>query len=227
MKSTANPKRINDILLGGLERKALHWLAEHSPKWLNPDILTIIGFLGAVISLVGYFLSRQNPVWLWLATFGYIVNWYGDSMDGILARFRHIERPIFGFFIDHVVDSVTQLMFFWGLGITPFVHFSVASISLVGYLIMDVLVFLRTRLVDEFKISYSKLGPTEARLLAILLNTAMIIFGKHETTLNLGSLGTLSFTPYDIAVGMVGLILYIFFFTTAISEAIRLAKAGK
>jgi archaetidylinositol phosphate synthase len=227
MKGTDNPKRINDILLGPLERKALHWLAEHSPKWLNPDILTIIGFLGALISLAGYILSRQNPVWLWLATFGFVVNWYGDSMDGTLARFRHIERPVFGFFIDHIVDSVTQLMFFWGIGLTPFVHFSFASVALVGYLLMDILAFLRARLVDEFKISYSKMGPTEARLLAILLNTAMFFFGKHEATLNLGFLGNLNYTPYDIAVGLLGLLLYTFFFSTAITEAIRLSKAGK
>ena len=85
MKTSANHKRINDILLGPLERPALKWLAAHAPAWMTPDICTSIGVLGSVVILVGYILSRFHPGFFWLATFGFILNWYGDSLDAAIA----------------------------------------------------------------------------------------------------------------------------------------------
>jgi archaetidylinositol phosphate synthase len=83
--------RVNDILLGPLERPALQWLCEHMPAWMTPDILTIIGILGAVVIFLGYVLSNQHPAFLWLASIGYVINWFGDSLDGSLARHRKID----------------------------------------------------------------------------------------------------------------------------------------
>src|SRR5512136_111145 len=165
--------RINETVLGPLERPALHWLAVHSPKWMNPDIYTAIGVAGSIIILVGYVLSRSHPGYFWLASFGFLVNWYGDSMDGTLARYRHIERPIYGFFVDHTTDAISQVLMFLGLGSSPYISFNIACLTLVAYLLISVLVYIRTYLVGEFKISYGRLGPTEVRVLAVILNTAM------------------------------------------------------
>ena len=88
MNDTRIHTRINDGLLGPLERPTLKWLAAHSPKWMNPDIYTTIGIAGSAIAFIGYLLSRYHPVYLWMATLGFIVNWIGDSMDGTLARYR-------------------------------------------------------------------------------------------------------------------------------------------
>ncbi len=227
MTTPANHTRVNNMLLGSLERPTLKWLAAHSPRWMTPDLYTAIGALGSVVSLAGYILSRFHPAFLWLATLGFIVNWYGDSLDGTLARYRHIERPIYGFFVDHVLDSVSQVLFFLGLGISPYVSFNIACLGLIAFLLMTTLVFLRTSTAGEFRISYSMLGPTEARVLAILLNTAMFVFGRQIWRLPLGILGTARINPYDLAIGAIALLLLYFFVTTAIAEGVRLAKAGK
>jgi phosphatidylglycerophosphate synthase len=194
---------------------------------MSPDIYTAIGVLGSVIVLVGYILSRFNPGYFWLASFGFFVNWYGDSMDGTLARYRHIERPIYGFFVDHITDALSQVLVFVGLGLSPYVGFNIACLTLVAYLLMSVLVYIRIYTVGEFRISYGMLGPTEARALTVLLNTAMFFFGEQLWHLETGILGKIVINPYDLVVGAVGFLLLYFFLTTAYQESIRLAKAGK
>ncbi len=227
MNTSANHTRVNNILLGPLERPTLKWLAAHSPQWMTPDVYTAIGALGSVLSILGYFLSRFHPAFLWLATLGFIVNWYGDSLDGTVARYRHIERPVYGFFVDHVLDAISQVLFFIGLGISPYISFNIASMALIAFLLMTTLIFLRTSTASEFRISYNMLGPTEARVLAILLNTAMFFFGKQVWPVSLGMLGSISVNPYDLCLAALALLLLYFFTTTAVAEGLRLAKAGK
>jgi archaetidylinositol phosphate synthase len=219
--------RINETVLGPLERPALHWLAVHSPKWMNPDIYTAIGVAGSILILVGYVLSRSHPGYFWLASFGFLVNWYGDSMDGTLARYRHIERPIFGFFVDHTTDAIGQVLMFLGLGLSPFISFNIACLTLVAYLLISILVYIRTYLVGEFKISYGKLGPTEVRVLAVLLNTAMFFFGEQTWQLKTNILGNVILNPYDMFVGAIGFLLLFFFSNTTWRETIRLARSGQ
>ena len=224
MNDTRIHTRINDGLLGPLERPTLKWLAVHSPKWMNPDIYTTIGIAGSAIAFIGYLLSRYHPVYLWMATLGFIVNWIGDSMDGTLARYRHIERPIYGYFIDHITDSITAVLLFLGMGLSPYVSFNVASLALVGFLLMSVLVYLRTYVDGEFKLSYAMLAPTEPRALAVLLNTAMFFFGRQLWHLKIPLPGNPAINPYDIFVGFIALLMLYFFLTTAYKESIRLAK---
>src|SRR5512143_1785829 len=177
MGDIAEHERVNDILLGPLERPALRWLAAHMPLWVSPDLCTAVGVLGALGIMVSYGLSGLNHNFLWLASAFFVVNWFGDSLDGTLARYRHIERPIYGFFLDHTVDAVTEVMIFLGLGLTPHISFVAASLALVAYLLLSVLVYVRTSAVGEFKLSYGKLGPTEIRVLAMLLNAYMYFGG--------------------------------------------------
>ncbi len=122
MSEISQHKRVNDILLGPLERPALHWLAAHMPAWITPDICTLIGLGGAVMTLAGYGLSNVHPGFLWLASLGFLINWFGDSLDGTLARHRHIERPRYGYFVDHTTDAAVQVMIFLGLGLISLCH---------------------------------------------------------------------------------------------------------
>ena len=227
MTDISKHKRVNDILLGPLERPALKWLAAHLPAWVTPDICTSIGVMGAIIIMVSYILTGFNRNFLWLASLGFVINWFGDSLDGTLARFRGIERPIYGFFVDHVVDALTEVMIFLGLGMTPYVRFDVACLILIAYLLLSVLVYVRTCVVGEFKISYSRLGPTEIRVLAILLNTSMYFFGRQDFTIAVGTFKSFTFSAYDLAVMAIALLLFSFFIVTATQETIRLAKANK
>jgi archaetidylinositol phosphate synthase len=222
MTDISKHKRVNDILLGPLERPALKWLAAHLPKWVTPDICTLIGVIGAFLIAASYGLSRLNHNYLWLASLGFVINWFGDSLDGTLARFRHIERPVFGFFIDHTVDAFNEMIIFLGLGVTFYVNFSVACLALIGYLLLSVVVYIRTCVAGEFKISYGKLGPTEIRVLAILLNIWMYFGGVQIV-----SIGNYSFSPYDLIVALIALLLMFFFIDSTIKDTIRLSKADQ
>ena len=227
MSDIKKHQRVNDILLGPLERPALKWLAAHMPPWVTPDICTIIGVIGALMITISYGLTSLDRNFLWLASFGFVINWFGDSLDGTLARFRHIERPVFGFFIDHTVDAVNEMLIFFGLGLTPYINFTVSCLALIGYLLLSVLVYVRTCVVGEFKISYGKLGPTEIRVLAIMLNAYMFFGGIKTSAITLGSLGQIIFSPYDLIIGFIAFLLFFFFVTTAIQETVKLAKANK
>jgi phosphatidylglycerophosphate synthase len=227
MSEIEKHKRVNDILLGPLERPALKWFAAHMPAWVSPDTCTVIGVIGAFVIMVGYALSTYDRNFLWLASLGFFINWLGDSLDGTLARHRHIERPVYGFFLDHTVDAFNEVMIFLGLGMTPYVGFSVACLILIGYLLLSVLVYVRTCVAGEFKISYGKLGPTEFRVVAILLNAGMYFGGLRTNSVSLGAFGRFTFSIYDPIVAAFALLLLFFFLVTATQEAIRLAKAGK
>jgi phosphatidylglycerophosphate synthase len=226
MSDIAKHKRVNDILLGPLERPALQWLAAHAPTWVTPDLMTVIGVVGSLVIFISYILSNLHPAFLWLSTLGFIINWYGDSLDGTLARYRHIERPKFGFYIDHVTDVLTEIIIILGLGLTPYIKFSVACMLCIAYIAMSVLVYVRMNVMGEFKISYNKLGPTEVRVLAIILNTAMFIWGPVTFKVPLGSV-TGYISPFDLyLVGITLLILY-FFTITSVRQSIALRERGE
>jgi phosphatidylglycerophosphate synthase len=178
--------------------------------------------LGALIVAIGYGLSNFYPGFLWLASFGFLINWFGDSLDGTLARYRRMERPLYGYYIDHTTDMICQVMIGVGLGATPYVSFHVASFIVIAYLLLSALVFLRTYVAGEFKISYGGWGPTESRVVAVLLNTAMYFYGFQTV----GMLGQ-TMSIYDIAFAALALVLFGFFFNTAAREARRLAVLGK
>jgi phosphatidylglycerophosphate synthase len=226
MSNIKDHKRVNDILLGPLERPALQWLASHLPGWATPDLMTVIGIIGALVITLGYGLSRIHPAFLWLAILGFIINWFGDSLDGTLARFRHIERPKYGFYIDHITDCVTEIIIILGLGLSPYISFPVASMCCIAYIAMSVLVYVRMNVMGEFKISYSKLGPTEVRVLAIILTTAMFFGGISAVSLSLGSI-VIAINPYDLVVTVITLLLVYFFAETSIKQAIVLRNLNE
>jgi len=220
--SVEQHSRVNRILLGPLERPALKWLAEHMPRWMTPDILTGIGFLGAVLIAVSYYLTNYNPAFLWLASFGFVVNWFGDSLDGSLARFRHIERPRYGFFLDHTLDSASETVIFIGLGLSPYVNLNLAFLALVGYLLLSIFVFISTYVSGEFKISYGRFGPTEIRAVAILANT--VIFFLGNPTLHILNWNV---QLYNLLLGFVTVVLYTIFVVSTILRARQLNEMEK
>jgi len=194
-------------------------LAARMPPWVTSDLLTGVGTLGAVIIFVSYWLTNRNTAFLWLACFGFFVNWFGDSLDGTLARYRKIERPKYGFFIDHVVDAYNEVLIFLGLAVSPFVRYELATLALIGYLLLSILVYITTCVMGEFRISYGKLGPTEARLIAVSANILVFFAGNPKIEL----LGVTT-TVYDwVAIVVIGL-LAIILITTTISRARSMSK---
>jgi archaetidylinositol phosphate synthase len=223
MTQINNHRRVNDILLGPLERPTLKWLASHMPAWVTPDTCTLVGLLGSLGVAASYILTIYDRNFLWLASLGFVINWLGDSLDGTLARHRRIERPIYGFFVDHTIDAFSVSIIVVGLGLTPYVSFNVACLMLIAYLLLSVLVFVRTSAVGEFKISYGKLGPTEFRVFAILLNAAMYFGGLQTSLASTGSLSQIPMSPYDVFLAVLALLLLYVFLVTAVQEIRRLA----
>lgn len=168
-------KRWNEGVLQSCERPALAFLAAQMPPWINPDLLTVIGVLGALITAVAYAFSGSHVVLLWLATLGLAVNWFGDSLDGTVARLRKIERPRYGYYLDNAIDCFVALPVAVGLGFSGYVRLDVCFLSLSIYTMISALSFLRANVTDVFQISYGGIGPTEMRVAMALLN-ALIFF---------------------------------------------------
>ncbi len=215
--------RINDILLGPIERPALQYFCKIAPAWATPDTMTGIGILGALIIAAGYVLASNNLAFLWLASLGYLINWYGDSMDGSLARYRKIERPKYGYYVDHMVDIVNEFIVIMALGFSSLVHFEVAALTLIGYLMLSAHTFLRTYIDDVFKISFGKLGPTEVRVIIILINSFVFFLNNPQFELPFN----ITLTLYDILLSIVAFLLYFFFTTSMISTIRNLAREAE
>jgi phosphatidylglycerophosphate synthase len=220
--------RVNQMLLGPLERPALQFLARTAPPWVTPDVLTAIGVAGSLLCFVGYWLTQCDAAWLWLVNLGLIINWYGDSLDGTLARFRKIERPKFGFYIDHTVDAVAEFLTIIGIGLSPYLRLDVAAFALIGYLLMSVHVYVRTCVDGVFKISYGAIGPTELRVIVFLVN-ATVFFAEDwflaPVVRDAGVLGTLR--PFDIVGLVLASALSLVFLVASAQHAVRLARAGE
>ena len=171
--------RIQTSVLNSLERKLLVWLAAHQPKWVSSDMMTFLGSFGAFLIGLGYALTSVNVNFLWLSTFGLLVNWYGDSLDGTLARYRHKQRPVYGYYLDHTMDVVNEAMMFFGAGMAPFFDMRLTLSAFVLYLLMTINVSMNAHLRGEFKLTYFKMGPTEFRIIIALANTVMLCFGER------------------------------------------------
>jgi len=211
-------QRINDILLGPLERPALAWLARKMPSWVTPDLLTGTGLFASVLICVSFWLTTYDKNFLWLVSFGILLNWFGDSLDGNLARHRHIERPRYGFFIDHVTDTLSEILVFIGLGLSPYVDFRIALIGLVAYLNIAILVYLIMVTKGVFQISLYKIGPTEIRAIAILANVGIYFANNPKLPAPLNQ-----FTYYDAVIAAVSLLLVVFFFVMAARTGMELS----
>ena len=173
-----NPlQRVNDSFLGPWERPALAWIAARMPAAIVPDQLTAFGVLGAFLTATGYVLSRWSLTWLWLASVGLLINWFGDSLDGTLARVRRIERPRYGFFIDHTSDLFCQIITFVSLGLSPLAHFGVACLGLITFLLAFVYSLITAHARATMRITYFYFGPTEIRALLLLGNVLTLVGG--------------------------------------------------
>lgn len=170
MKARKQSVRIQTSLLNAAEHKLLLWLAGRLPAWVSSDLLTFTGFLGALLIATGYTLTVKDIHWLWLACFGLFVNWFGDSLDGTVARVRGTQRPLYGFFIDHTVDCINEAVMFIGVGLSTLMHFPIALMTLVAYLMMSIYVFINAHLKNEFKLTFARLGPTEFRVVMVIVS---------------------------------------------------------
>ncbi len=169
--------RVQESVIARAEKWALLWLAARTPAWINSDHLTALGLLAQVAAGCAYAWSRWNRVGLLLVIAALAVNWLGDSLDGTLARFRKQQRPRYGFYVDHMVDSIGAVTLLGGLAASGYMHAYIAIGLLIAFLLLSIQTYLATYTVGEFRLSFWRLGPTELRILLAIGNLALFVRG--------------------------------------------------
>ena len=187
--------REKTFLLAGPEGRVLEWIARRLPAWVMPDHLTALGVLAAIGIAAAYALSNQDPIWLWAASGLLVVHWLGDSLDGTLARVRRSERPRYGYYLDHLVDAIATALIGIGLGLSPYMLLATGLAIVIAYLVLSINTYLETNTLGVFSLGYGRLGPTEARVGLIVLNT-LLALGVLPAITVLG----LGVTVLDVAV---------------------------
>ena len=210
------PTRIQRNVLAAAERRLLNWVCPRLPAWTTPNQLTSLGFIGALLVVAGYVLSWLSAAWLAASVFGYIIHWFGDSLDGSLARWRRIERPSYGYFVDHSVDALATLLMVGGIGLSPYMRLDVALIAVIGYLLLSIHSFLAAKVVGEFRLSYLAGGPTELRLMLIAMTIAMPLVGP-------GMVRETPFSGFDLFALLISSILIALFILQSLSTARKLS----
>jgi archaetidylinositol phosphate synthase len=185
-------KRVHTSLLADIEKRCLIWMAKRLPPAVNSDHLTVLAALAMLAIGICYWLSPMQP-WLLLAVVVLLaVNWFGDSLDGTVARVRHHERPRYGFYVDHVLDAIGIAFLFGGLVFGGYMSPAMGAGFLLAYYLLTIEIALATYAVGVFRISYWKFGPTELRILVavgtlqLLRSEFVSIFGYRMLLFDVG-----------------------------------------
>lgn len=201
-----NPARIHNGLTSNPEKRALIWMAERTPRWINSDHLTLLGFGAQVMAGGCYALAAWSRYWLLAGIFFLAINWLGDSLDGTLARVRRQQRPRYGFYVDHMVDSFGGLALMGGLALSGYMHPYIAIGLLVAFLLLSIQSYLATYTLGEFQLSFWNFGPTELRILLSIGNVALLyrprVFHGHYRLFDVGGV-----------IGLAGMFAMLLFFT--------------
>jgi archaetidylinositol phosphate synthase len=200
-------RRVNQALTASIEKRALQWMAERAPRWVTSDQLTLLGLSAQIAAGIFYALSRYNRRALLLVVVCVVLNWLGDSLDGTLARVRHQQRPRYGFYVDHMVDTFGSVVLMCGLGYSGFLHWQTAIALLIAFLILSSESYLATYTLSCFQLSQGIFGPTEIRILMIIGNLALLrnpyaaLFGHKMLLFDLG--GTIAaVVMFAMAIGI-------------------------
>jgi len=169
-----NAERHQLSILTPLEKRTLRWLAERMPAWVNSDHLTLLGFAGMILTGVSYYLAQYNPLFLVAGVVCLAINWFGDSLDGTLARVRNRQRPRYGFYVDHIVDAFGVTFVVAGLSLSGYMSPIVAMGFLIAYFLMNIEIYLATYALGIFKLSYGVMGPTELRIIVCIGNLVLL-----------------------------------------------------
>ena len=185
-------RRVNQALTAAVEKRALQWMAQRAPVWLTSDQLTALGLAAQIGAGIFYALARYNRYALLLVIACIVLNWFGDSMDGTLARVRRQQRPRYGFYVDHIVDIFGSVALMCGLGFSGYLHWYTAIAMLIAFLLLSSESYLATYTLSSFEMSHALFGPTEIRILLIIGNLALLrspystLFGQRYLLFDLG-----------------------------------------
>ena len=195
------------FLLAEPERRLLTALAARVPRTIRSNHLTVLGTLGSTAAGAAYALTNFDPAWLWIASLGLVVNWFGDSLDGTIARVRGTLRPKYGYYLDHIVDAFSTAVIGLGIGLSPYVDLGIALGLVVVYLALSINVYLESTVFGIFRLAYGRLGPTEVRIILVALNTAVAISEATPAPLPFPLTVAANWGMTILLVGMVGMLV--------------------
>ena len=175
--SFKNATRVQVSFVTAAEKRVLAWFAARMPVWVNSDHLTVLGFVAQIMVGVSYALARYDRQWLLWGVLFLAINWFGDSLDGTLARFRNRQRPRYGFYVDHVIDAIGSTALMVGLALSGYMSPIVALGLLVAFLLLAIETYLATYTIGKFHLSFFNLGPTEIRIILAIGNVALYVRG--------------------------------------------------
>lgn len=153
------------------------------PHWVNSDHLTALGLASLFAAGIAYWISASNRLALLAVIAMLALNWFGDSLDGTLARVRKKQRPRYGFYVDHIVDCFGALFLLGGLGLSGYMSPLIAAGLLIIYLLLSIEAYLTTYTIGTFHISFGKFSPTELRILLAIGNIALFVRGGNSRIL--------------------------------------------
>jgi archaetidylinositol phosphate synthase len=210
-------ERAHTSFLAAAEKRTLIWIAQRLPKWLNSDHLTVLGFVSLLGAGAMYWLAATTPLAL-LAVIPFLVlNWFGDSLDGTLARVRNKQRPRYGFYVDHILDAVGTFFLMSGIALSGYLSPVVAYAFLIAYLLLSIEVYLATYSIGTFQLSYWRFGPTELRILLVIGN----LFLLRDPYAHFGERSILLF-DIGFAIGTVALVAILI--QAVVAHTVRLYK---
>ncbi len=197
--------REHGSVLAQVEKHTLIWIAERLPRRVNSDHLTVLGLAAMAVAGAAFWASQWNAATLLVVVGALAVNWFGDSLDGTVARVRGQQRPRYGFYVDHVIDIIGAFFLLGGLGLSPYMSPIVALLLLVAFLMISAEVYLATHACGVFRVSMLGIGPTELRILLSVGTLYML----HEPMVHLGGTAYLLFDVAGLVaiVGMFGALL--------------------
>jgi phosphatidylglycerophosphate synthase len=163
-------RRSHTSFLAAAEKRALVAMARRLPAWVNSDRLTGLGFIALLAAGACYAFAGTHPVGLLLVIPCLVVNWFGDSLDGTLARVRDCQRPRYGFYVDHIFDAIGMSVLMTGMAFSGYISPVVAGVFLIVYLLLSIEIYLATYTIGTFHLSYWSFGPTELRILLVVGN---------------------------------------------------------
>lgn len=193
--------REHTSVLADAEKRTLIRMAQRLPQWVNSDHLTGLGFVSLIAASACYWLASYNKYAL-LAVLPFLaLNWFGDSLDGTLARVRNKQRPRYGFYVDHILDAIGFFILIGGIALSGYISPMVAGAFIIAYLLLSIEIYLATYTIGKFHLSYWSFGPTELRILLAAGNIALLwrpratIFGEQYLLFDIGfSIGAAALT---------------------------------
>ena len=212
--------RQHGSILEGVEKRALVSMAKRLPRWVNSDHLTLLGFAAMLVAGMAYWAANWSRLALVVVVIALAVNWFGDSLDGTLARVRNQQRPRYGFYVDHVLDIVGTLFVLGGLALSGYMCPLLALGLLAAYLMVNAEEFLATHVQHVFHLSFLRIGPTELRII-LAIGTVYLLY---RPSVHLGALG--DFRLFDVGgvIGIAGLALKLAVCAVRTSRALYLAE---